>query len=330
MARDPPENWYKMVPFERLPARYIWWGLAITIRQSYQTALNSYTNECAFRYTPPFPTTVQLLASWVASLDRRRLQTRSIKSYITGVRFAQLDIGATQEELQVFRHPSLQRLVNGIKRLQGKVGRKEQQPIIRPILLKMLARFDQNILRGASFHAAFCLAFAAFLCIGKFTYSAAKLNIDLSEFQQWHVTRGSLFLGVDQVELSLPASKTDPFRQGVTITIATSNDADCAITSLRHLFQRFPLSKTALLFNTGVGFSQQLVTNTFCQVLLDLGYTGRYAGHFFRRGAATWAKEMGLTDHEIQLLGRWKSDTHLLYIDTSSKVILNASKRQQR
>lgn len=176
IAQDPPQSWYAAVPFERLPARYIWWGVAIHTRQSYQTALNSYTNECAFRRTPPFPATVQSLASWVASLGHRRLQVKSIKSYITGVRSAQLDIGATRAELEVFHHPSLERLVNGIKRLQGEAGRRERRPITRPILLQMLALLNQDTLHGATFHAAFSLAFAAFLRIGEFTHSAALIQ----------------------------------------------------------------------------------------------------------------------------------------------------------
>lgn len=329
IAQDPPQSWYAAVPFERLPARYIWWGVAIHTRQSYQTALNSYTNECAFRRTPPFPATVQSLASWVASLGHRRLQVKSIKSYITGVRSAQLDIGATRAELEVFHHPSLERLVNGIKRLQGEAGRRERRPITRPILLQMLALLNQDTLHGATFQAAFSLAFAAFLRIGEFTHSAAELNSDPSEFQEWHVTRGSIFLEKDWLELSLPASRTDPFRHGITITVAASHDAGCAVASLRHLFRRFPSRKTAPLFNTDTGFTRQFFTNTLRQILSDLGYTGHYAGHSFRRGAATWAKEMGLTDREIQLLVRWKSNSYLLYIDTSPAVILNASRRQQ-
>lgn len=189
IAQDPPQSWYAAVPFERLPVRYIWWGVAIHTRQSYQTALNSYKNECAFRRTPPFPATVQSLASWVASLGHRRLQVKSIKSYITGVRSAQLDIGATRAELEVFHHPSLERLVNGIKRLQGEAGRRERRPITRPILLQMLALLNQDTLHGATFHAAFSLAFAAFLRIGEFTHSAALIqaNSGMARYPRFYI-----------------------------------------------------------------------------------------------------------------------------------------------
>lgn len=65
-------------------------------------------------------------------------------------------------------------------------------------------------------------------------------------------------------------------------------------------------------------------------MILNLSFTGHYAGHSFCRGAATWAKDMSFTKYEIQLLGRWESDTRLFYIDNSFAVILNASRRQLR
>ena len=44
--------------------------------------------------------------------------------------------------------------------------------------------------------------------------------------------------------------------------------------------------------------------------LKNAGIMGSYSGHSFRRGAATTAKEAGLSESEIQLLGRWKSDSY--------------------
>ena len=40
----------------------------------------------------------------------------------------------------------------------------------------------------------------------------------------------------------------------------------------------------------------------------------QYKGHSFRIGAATLAAESGLSDAQIRLLGRWKSDSFRKYI----------------
>ena len=122
---------------------------------------------------------------------------------------------------------------------------KEQLPITRPILLAILATFDTNTQRRATYHAAFSLAFASFLRMGEFTWSA----IDQQEaFAQWHMTRAAVSFAENQIYLQLPASKTDLFRQGVKLTIAAANNKACAVNSLKNLYNRFPTSLHAPLF----------------------------------------------------------------------------------
>jgi hypothetical protein len=40
-----------------------------------------------------------------------------------------------------------------------------------------------------------------------------------------------------------------------------------------------------------------------------------YAGHSFRRGGATVAGQLGLSEPAVKLLGRWRSDSYLRYVD---------------
>ena len=91
------------------------------------------------------------------------------------------------------------------------------------------------------------------------------------------------------------------------------------------LFSRFLLLQSHCSL-----FTRELVVGQVRQILILLGVKGHYSGHSFRRGAATWAKEAGLTDHEIMLLGRWKSIAYRLYVDTHPERILAASRRHQR
>ena len=128
--------------------------------------------------------------------------------------------------------------------------------------------------------------------MGEFTWARGELNAD---FQNWYITRGSVLLSEDRLQLSLPASKTDPFRQGVTLTIAATG-----------------------------------VTDSLRQTLKELVFSGNYSGHSFRRGVATSARETGLSDAEIQLLGRWKSDAYKLYIQANPARIWIVSKRHQK
>ena len=109
----------------------------------------------------------------------------------------------------------------------------------------MLPYFNRRTKAGSTIYAAFYLAFAAFLRVGEFTYTARDLE-DL-DFAKWFLTRRSVRLFNDYLELTLPASKTDPFRLGITLIIAASGDAVYLVRALRYLF-RWEASPDSPLF----------------------------------------------------------------------------------
>ena len=53
------------------------------------------------------------------------------------------------------------------------------------------------------------------------------------------------------------------------------------------------------------------------KVLIKIGITGKYTGHSFRRGGATFALQSGVSGDFIKLLGDWHSDAYHLYLDLS-------------
>ena len=280
-------------------ARFLWWGLSSKTRKTYATPTKSYTSFCAMRgIRPPFPATNSSLMEWVAHLGNKWVKTKTIKAYLTGLRSAHIDMGF-EEDLDAFYSPSLQRIIAGIRRLRGEAGTQERRPITKDLLLQMLPHFNRRTKAGSTMYAAFCLAFAAFLRVGQFTYSARDLE-DL-DFAEWFLTRRSVRLYEDHLELTLPASKNNPF----TLTIAASDDAACPVQALRHLF-RWGSSSDSPLFQLDGAFTRETVTSQLRKILTLLGVEGHYSGHSYRRGAATSSREAGLTNEEIQLLGHCK------------------------
>lgn len=180
--------------------------------------------------------------------------------------------------------------------------------------------------KGATFHAAFYLAFAGFLRMGEFTWTAADQQ---AEFGQWHMTRAAITFGNDRLYVQLPASKTDPFRRGVRLTIATAEDDACAFKSLHRLFVKFLTPLHAPLFDTDNGFSRQRLTNVLRDNLSALGYIRNYLRYLFRREAATSAARSSLSEEDIMTLGRWKSDSYKLYIEVDPNRTIDASRRHQ-
>ena len=163
------------------------------------------------------------------------------------------------DDLSVFHSPKIHRLINGSRRLRGEADTKERRPITKDLLLQMLPRLGQQTKKRATLYAAFCLAFAAFLRVGEFTYDAKDLQA--KDFRRWHLTRRSVRLYADHIELTLPASKTDPFRRGVTLTVAASGDTACAVAAIKQLFQwEAPLDMPLFHLDDDQPFTRRLVT----------------------------------------------------------------------
>ena len=159
-------------------------------------------------------------------------------------------------DLSVFHAPELERMVAGFRRLHGEAGTQERRPITKDLLLQMLLYLDQDSREGATFYAAFCLAFADFLRIGEFIYNFSDRKV--SDFNQWFLTRRSITLFEDHLELTLPAFKTDPFRQGIPLHISVSDEDVYPVKALRRLF-RWRASLDSPLFETDAGFIRELV-----------------------------------------------------------------------
>jgi hypothetical protein len=184
----------------------------------------------------------------------------------------------------------------------------------------------------ANLYAAFCLAFAGVLRVGDFTWSKGDYNPGYPlAFARQHLTWRLVDIQSDRLLLTIPTSKTDPFRHGVTITISPAPDAACplaAIQNLRALTQVDPLQPLFVRPNNQP-FSRDYVVRCLRLCLTHQGITGHYSGHSFRRGAATSARLAGLTDHEIQLLGRWQSDAYKRDIEVYPDQLLGISRRLQ-
>ena len=138
------------------------------------------------------------------------------------------------------------------------------------------------------------------------------------------------------MELILLASKTDPFRKGITLMIAASRDFGCPVRAMRLLQatdNHRPLS--SLLFCIGqrqqLAFTREYVVKSLQQLATRAGLGhGSWNGDSFRRGDATWAAEVGIPEAEIPIIGRWRSDAYKAYIEYSTAEQISLSRRFQR
>jgi len=122
------------------------------------------------------------------------------------------------------------------------------------------------------------------------------------------------------VILQLPASKTDPFRTGVSIPLSPSGDIACPVGTLRSLVQLYPRPATAPLFSQLIGpFNQKWVLGKLRQALLFAGINpAGFSSHSFHHGAANSALKAGISREDIMKMGRWKSDSVDQYFSLTS------------
>src|SRR5882724_7652477 len=120
LLTSPPNMWYQT--YSHLSPRvafFLWHGLASSTRSTYKTGQKSYTDfiimHPQFRNTDrsDLPASQTAILEWVGWLGgTKRLQPKTIKSYITHLRSAHVDADLP---FSTCESPMLQRLIWGIK-----------------------------------------------------------------------------------------------------------------------------------------------------------------------------------------------------------------------
>lgn len=163
--------------------------------------------------------------------------------------------------------------------------------------------------------AAFLVCFFGFLRSGEITIPSSSsydpsVHLNFSDISLNSVTSPSV------VAIRLKCSKTDPFRQGVTIYIGSTNQTLCPLSALLNYIAIRGSSPGLLFhFHDKAPLTKSRFVSSFRNLLDQAGIDcAAYAGHSFRIGAASTAAARGVEDSLIQTLGRWKSSAYLAYV----------------
>ena len=130
------------------------------------------------------------------------------------------------------------------------------------------------------------------------------------------------------------ASKTDPFRQGVTLHIGAAEGALCPVAAvLTYMSARGGDPGPLFTWADGRFLTRDRFVAGVRAALTCAGNTAtNYAGHSSRIGAATTASQRGIQDSLIQTLGRWQSSAYTCYIHvrTAPETLLGVAKTLAR
>lgn len=79
------------------------------------------------------------------------------------------------------------------------------------------------------------------------------------------------------------------------------------------------------LLSADIPLTRSILIERLRYLLQRLGLNANhYAGHSFRKGAATSAAAAHIPEHLLKTLGRWSSDCYQRYIHTPSELIKEA------
>ena len=131
------------------------------------------------------------------------------------------------------------------------------------------------------------------------------------------------------LQVTLKASKTDPFRQGVTLYIGATQSNVCPVAAvLSFMVARGNTPGPLFSEEDGKYLTRVKFVTEVRSALWRAGYPAeKYAGHSFRIGAATAAGKCGIQDSLIKTLGRWESSAYTSYIRTPPETLYKVSRK---
>ena len=224
--------------------------------------------------------------------------------------------------------PQLEYVLKGLKKATPASSRR-RLPITPDILLRLRQVWQQDPKphNAKMLWAASCLCFFGFLRSGEIVSPSEKTFDPLTHlcFSDVRVDSHS---SPSYLQITIKASKTDPFRQGVTLFIGVSGGSLCPVSAvLNYMVARGSSPGPLFTWDDGRYLTRESFVARVRSALSTAGYRGTdYAGHSFQIGAATTASRCGVQDSLIKTLERWESAAYTRYIRTAPEVLCKVSK----
>ena len=218
-------------------------------------------------------------------------------------------------------------VLRGIRRCQGNSwARPPRVPITVP-LLKVILRFiywSFSTYDRCLWEAVTLLAFFGLLRVSEYTAPSSR---QFDSEQALCIEDVSINIHTSSLSVRLNASKTDPFRAGVTLRFSATRHFLCPVRAMIE-FLRVRRATTSFLFVFADG---SLLTRSRVSQLLQAVFPfSHVTTHSFRRGGASVLAQCGMPAYVIQVLGRWRSDAFMRYLSFSDRFLAAAHGRMAR
>ena len=214
-----------------LVSHYFQCSLASSTQRSYTSAKRRYCQFCATYNINPLPANEEKLCSFSAFLAHDNISYQTIKCYLSAIKHMQVERG--MGELQFTSMPVLR----GIKKEHAKKAKPTltRLPITPNILLKIrkiweedASNFDHIMLWAACCRST---CYFGYLRSGEICVPSPK-EYDPSPHLSINDIAVDCHDKPSMVSLKIKVSKTDPFRQGVTIFLGATGSTLCPVNAL--------------------------------------------------------------------------------------------------
>jgi hypothetical protein len=303
--------------FEKLNAevgRLLHLGVAEKTHATYQAGWCKFLEFCEeFDFQADLPVSITILCSFIAFLSLGSLAKSSIVTYVAGLGF--------KHKMSGFQDPGkcfiIKMMLDGIRRDKG-ASHDLRLPITIDRLEKIigcLSNVCASHFEAGLFRAVFSLMFFGFLRIGE-VGATSKSVLQTTLLRRVDVCF-QVVEGERVVVINFRASKNNQFGKAQVVVLrGHPNKMLCPVSSLQAYLDL--AQETEVLFTH---FDSSPVTKYQLSRLLEKAVAfcqfpsqRFFKSHSFRIGAATTARQMGLTDVEIQQMGRWRSGAFKKYI----------------
>ena len=305
-------------------------GLAPATQRCYRAGQQSYAQFCTQANVTQIPTSESTLSLFIAHLARTGLAHSTIKVYLSSIGNLHLSCNHHHEYRRSLT-PRLEQILRGIKREQACTRpARVRLPVTVDIMHSIYSILSKtpNQYQAIMLWAACCIAFFGFLRVGEMTVPTQTAFNDSVHLSLQDIALDSRSAPTI-VWLTIKQSKTDPFREGARLCLGLTDSTVCPVKALLpYLALRGSDPGPLFCLENKTPLTRVHFKNLLSTTLRIAGFDDSlYNTHSFRIGAATSAKEVGISDAHIQLLGRWRSSTFQTYIRTPTTVLMRLSKQ---
>ena len=296
-------------------------SVAPNTRNKYVAQVHVFVHFCSSFNLQSFPVLESSLIPFATHLSASMSQ-KAVISYLSAIKYM-ADIRGMGFSFSPFCQ--LYRLMRGIKRAQG---RKFKKPLRQPITPPILQVIGTNLWNSSHLYedklmlwAAMLTAFFGFLRVSEYTSQYVKTYDPFSVLCYRDVATNP---SNTMAAIRIKASKTDPFKNGITINLHSNETTLCPVQALTRFLAVHP-NRLGPVFTWQDGrFLTRKHVNTALQRFKP-DHIADMSSHSFRIGAATTAAAAGTPRWLIQTLGRWTSNCFKDYIRVPNNTLRDMS-----